>query len=443
MYLKNSLHKVHQSFWYLPAFYSVIAVLLAYLSVEVDFWMDLRQLHMRFPGFMITDRNTTQLILSALATSILTMTAITFSSIMVLLSTYLAQYSPRTLDNFLSDMVTRRVLGIFIGSFLYFVLVLLWMNISDQQSFLVIPSLSVFLSALCLGFFVYFIHHVGTWIQVNNLIQDITDNCISILSSHKDDRSDLVSSTSSPWSSWENEEYKTKECRTASSEFSGYLQFIDLDKMVELATRDDILIRFEKNIGDYVDEGTILFSYWSLDDRSFNIEDYLQNIRVGTQRTTEQDIEYGIQKLTEIALRAISPAVNDPYTAITCIQRLGKILSRLAQTSLEEPYIYDSEKNLRVILNTGEFSQVLYKSFYQIRHYGKQDVSVIGAIFEALTLIAEKSAVPMKDSIWEFAKAIVEGIDRSALIHLDFKYLNYKLDVLARHTGHQKEKQLL
>ncbi|WP_408009614.1 DUF2254 domain-containing protein [Pseudalkalibacillus sp. A8] len=443
MFLKNSFHKIHQSFWYLPAFYSLIATILAYVSVEVDFWMDFHQLHMRFPSFLMTDRNTIQLVLGALATSILTMTAITFSSIMVLLSTYLSQYSPRTLDNFLSDMVTRRVLGIFIGSFLYFVLVLVWMNISDQHSFLVIPSLTVLFSAICIGFFVYFIHHVGTWIQVNNLIQDITDNCLSILSSHKVDRSNLDTSATSPWSSWENEEYQLKECRKATSKFSGYLQFIDLDRIVQLATRDDLIIRFEKNIGDYVDEGTALFSYWSLDDHTFEIEDYLQNIRVGAHRTTEQDIEYGIQKLTEIALRAISPAVNDPYTAITCIQRLGKILSRLAQTSLEEPYIYDNEKNLRIILNTGEFSQVLYKSFYQIRHYGKQDVSVIGAIFEALTLIAEKSAHPIKDSIWKFAKAIVEGIDRTALIHLDFQYLNYKLDELARFTGHQKEKHLL
>ncbi|MCF6411143.1 DUF2254 domain-containing protein [Pseudalkalibacillus salsuginis] len=443
MYLKNSLHRIHQSFWYLPAFYSFIATILAYVSVEIDFWMDLEDLHMHFPYFMITDRNTTQLVLGALATSILTMTAITFSSIMVLLSTYLSQYSPRTLDNFLSDIVTRRVLGIFIGSFLYFVLVLVWMNISGQRSFLVIPSLTVSLSAICIGFFVYFIHHVGTWIQVNNLIQDIADNCLSILTSHRVDRSNLDTSAASPWASWENEEYQLKECRKVASKMSGYLQYIDLDRILQLATRDDLIIQFEKNIGNYVDEGTVLFSYWSLDDHAFEIDDYLQNIRVGTQRTTEQDIEYGIQKLTEIALRAISPAVNDPYTAITCIQRLGKILSRLAQTSLEEPYIYDRDKNLRIILNTGVFSQVLYKSFYQIRHYGKQDVSVIGAIFEALMLIAEKSTPSIKDEVWKFAKAIVEGIDRTALIHLDFQYLNDKLDELARFTGHQKEKPLL
>lgn len=441
MYINTFFHTIRKSFWYLPLFYSLFAGILAYFSVAMDEWLYRSDTQDIFPEFMVTDRETTQIILSALATSILTMTAITFSSIMVLLSTYLSQYSPRTLNNFISDMVTRRVLGIFIGSFLFFVLVMLWMNITDQSKFLLVPSLSVALSAVCLGFFVYFIHHVGTWIQVSNLIQDITDNCLSILHKRKKERAHLTSSAKSPWSSWESEEYKLNVHQTAVSARPGFIQLIDVEAIVKHTHEDDLLIRMEKRIGDYVDQGTPLFQYWSLSDKSHDVQDYLKHIRIGGQRTSEQDIEFGIQKLTEIALRAISPGINDPQTAINCIQRLGKILSRLAEEeSMEEPYIYDKDKNLRVVLKTNTFSHVLYKTFYQIRFYGRQDVSVLAAVFEALILIAEKCQTSLKNTVWQFAMAIVEGIDRSSMIEMDYLYLNEKLDEIAKNTGHLKEK---
>ncbi|WP_349409700.1 DUF2254 domain-containing protein [Pseudalkalibacillus sp. SCS-8] len=439
MYIKPMFRKIHKSFWYLPAFYSVFALLLAYASVEMDHFLAGVGAQDQFPRFMVTDRENTRVILSALATSILTMTAITFSSIMVLLSTYLSQYSPRTLTNFISDTVTRRVLGIFIGSFLYFVLVLLWMNISDQPMFMLVPTLSVLLSAICLGFFVYFIHHVGNWIQVSNLIQDITDNCLAILQTKEAGKAHLNASETSPWSSWESDELKMSVHRVASSKRSGFIQFIDIDAFVKKAAEDDLLIRLDKKIGDYVDEGTGLFTYWSLSDGSYHIDEYIEHIQIGGQRTTEQDLEFGIQKLTEIALRAISPGINDPQTAINCIQRLGKILARLAERSMEEPYLYDREKNLRVILKTTTFAHVLYKTFYQIRFYSRQDVSVIATIIDALTMIAEKSEGPLKEAVWKFAKAVGSGIDRSALIDLDYIYLNSKLDELAKQTGHTKE----
>ncbi len=440
MFMNTFFRTIRKSFWYLPAFYSVFSVVLAYFSVVIDERLYRTDTQAAFPAFMVTDRETTQIILSALATSILTMTAITFSSIMVLLSTYLSQYSPRTLNNFISDMVTRRVLGVFIGSFLFFVLVMLWMNITDQSLFLIVPSLSVFLSAVCLAFFVYFIHHVGTWIQVSNLIQDITDNCLSILQNQKKGRKHLQTSIESPWSSWENEEYKLNAHQTATSLRPGFIQLLDLDAIVKQAHKDDLLIQMEKKIGDYVDEGTPLFQYWSLGDRPHDEKDYLKHIRIGGQRSSEQDIEFGIQKLTEIAVRAVSPGINDPQTAINCIQRLGKVLSRLAEESVEEPYIYDQDQNLRVVLKTSTFSHILYKTFYQIRFYARQDVSVLAAVFEALTLIAEKSQTSLKEKVWQFAKSIVEGIDRSAMIDLDYLYLNEKLDDIARKTGHLKEK---
>ncbi|WLD94160.1 DUF2254 domain-containing protein [Alkalihalobacillus sp. AL-G] len=441
---KNWLHKIYHSFWYQPAAYSILAVLSAFLSVEADMWMERVQLYQMIPSFLMTDRDTSRLILSALATSILTMTAITFSSIMVLLSTYLSQYSPRTLDNFLSDPVTRRVLGVFIGSFFYFLLLLVWMNISDQARFFFVPSLSILMAALCLGFFVYFIHHVGTWIQVNNLIQNITDNCLGILERNELHHSNLTSSGSSPWSNWEEDELKLKESKSVTSVQSGYIQNIDLEALIQLAKRDDLLLKMDRNIGDYVDNGSPLFSYWSLGDRSFTIDTYIDTIRIGERRTTEQDLEFGIQKLTEIALRAISPAVNDPYTAIISIHKLGRVLSRLAQTFAEEPYFYDDEKNLRVIIKQDTFSYVLYKSFYQLRHYGRQDVSVLAAMVEALSLIAENNeSIQVKNTLWQFVKAVCEGTDRSMLITMDVHYLNGKIDELARLTGHSKEKQLL
>jgi uncharacterized membrane protein len=109
---------------------------------------------------------------------------------------------------------------------------------------------------------------------------------------------------------------------------------------------------------------------------------------LGKERTEQQDVEFPIEQLVEIALRAISPAVNDPFTAIRCIDRLSAGLSHLAQRNFPSPYRYDDHKNLRVIAERVTFTGLVNTAFNQIRQYGKSDVAVTIRLLEAIATIA-------------------------------------------------------
>ncbi|MGA9227664.1 MAG: DUF2254 family protein, partial [Mesobacillus sp.] len=163
--------RIRESIWLLPGIYSIFAFLLALLVIYID--------HNELaegivPSFLMTSIDLAQTILGSISAALLTMTTITFSTIMVVLTTYSSQFSPRTLNNFVEDPVTMRVLGIFMGGFVYSTLSLLFMSESWYKNDVISATVGVFLAFICLAFFAYFIHNVATSIQVSKLIREIT-----------------------------------------------------------------------------------------------------------------------------------------------------------------------------------------------------------------------------------------------------------------------------
>jgi uncharacterized membrane protein len=436
---RGFINQLRNSFGYLPAVYSVFAVLLALLTIYLDSWLEETGVHHNFPEIMLSDRELSQLIVSSLASSILTVTAIIFSTIMVVLTTYLSQYSPRTINNFLADQTTRRILAVFVSSFVYYLLVLLWMKTSKPLDYITIPSIAVLIGIINLGFFVYFIHHVGKFIQVINLIQQVTNNTILSIEKRYEEFYQTNQHTNAPWNEWETEEIKQRSSNHFLAQASGYIRQIQIKKIIVQAKLDGLIIKMEKQIGDYVDEESILFTYWESNSGDLVETAYIQFFEIGYQRSNEQDIEFGIQKLSEIGLRAISPAINDPNTAITCIHRLGKILARLGRMNIATPQYYDDEKNLRLIVLQKSFEDYLYTSFYQLRQYSTGDISVIGATIDAFIIIAENNDDTIKTILWKFSKHILSGVEQEKLIEPDLQFLNKKIMDLAKITKHHNE----
>lgn len=432
--------RLKNSFGYLPAVYSVFAVILALLTINLDLWLEETGVHHNVSEMLLTDRELSQLILSSLASSILTVTAIIFSTIMVVLTTYLSQYSPRTITNFLADQTTRRILAVFVSSFVYYLLVLLWMKTTQPLDYILVPSIAVMIGIINLGFFVYFIHHVGKFIQVINLIQQVTDHTIQAIERKYEEFYQTDQHTNAPWNEWEQEEIRQLTPKYFLAQASGYIQQIKIQGLISQAKADGLIIKMEKQLGDYVDEESILFTYWESSPNNLYETAYLNYFEVGYQRS-DDDIEFGIQKLSEIGLRAISPAINDPNTAITCIYRLGKVLSRLGKLHLTTPQFYDDEKNLRLIIQQKGFEDYLYKSFYQLRLYSTGDVSVIAAAIDAFIVIAENNNKAIKTILWNFAKCYMSGIERNHFIDLDLQFLNKKMLKLAVITKHKGEFQ--
>jgi uncharacterized membrane protein len=170
----------------------------------------------------------------------------------------------------------------------------------------------------------------------------------------------------------------------------GYVQAIDNDGLMSLATRNNLLLRLEYRPGDFVARGSNLVLIWSDQDPDEEIADQIQDaFSLGVQRLRMQDVEFAVNQLVEIAVRALSPGINDPFTAVVCIDRLGAALAHLAERSIPSAYRYDDESKLRLITDAVTFAGVVDQAFNQIRQYGRSSVAVTIRLLGTIAVIGE------------------------------------------------------
>jgi uncharacterized membrane protein len=170
---------------------------------------------------------------------------------------------------------------------------------------------------------------------------------------------------------------------------SGYLQAVDMDGLMEIAVRHDLLIRFENRPGHYVIKDSVLARVLPAGkpERGTWEEKVREAFLLGRQRTQEQDVEFLILELAEIAVRALSPGVNDPHTAITCIDRLGSALAELAGRDLPPPCRHDEGGRLRLVTRAHDFEGIVDASLDQIRQYGRSSVAVTIRLLEMIAAV--------------------------------------------------------
>jgi uncharacterized membrane protein len=289
------------------------------------------------------------------------------------------------------------------------------------------PLLTVILAITCLLFFILFIHHSATFVQVNNLIEKITRRSLYLV----EKKSELYEGeTFEKWDRWEESELREEDGMPIYSNKMGYIQQIPYSKLVDLATQNESIIRLNSDVGNYVKEGSRIATVWMKGSSTFSADTFLNSIAIGTERINDQDLEFSIQKLVDIALRAISPSVNDPHTAVNCTNRIGTILSKIGHTYDPKEAFFDKERNLRVLSTPKPFFQYLYKSFYQIRHYGKDDVSMLNGILDALILTADGQRKEIKADVQRFHQYLLTSIDLNELPDLDREFLLHTSEVL-------------
>ncbi|WP_423802498.1 DUF2254 domain-containing protein [Neobacillus sp. SAB-20_R2A] len=430
---------IRGSFWYLPALYSLVAFILAILTIRFDFFLSARPDILKYvPNLLLSDKGLAQTVLGSISSALLTMTTITFSSILVVLTTFLSNFSPRTLQNFITDHSTQRVLGSFVGGFVYSVILLLLLRETEEKTTFLSPSFAILVTIICLAAFIFFVHHTSNWIQVGHLIFRISSETKKVV----EEKYSINETVEVKREEYDFESHEKHDPILIKAPETGYIEVINEAALLEVAVRNNGIIRIEKKQADFVNQGSPLFSVWNMADEG--LENELSTyFSIGPTRSPYHNVEFGLKKLVEIALRAISPAVNDPNTAVNCIEQIGSILEGLGQKQLPKPLKYDKQGNLRLITKQLLFSDYLYLSFYQIRHYGQEDISIIRAILKALTVIAETNDSTIKNTVWEFTAYILEGIQDKKLISLDRRYLNDLLLILAKACKRQHEFKVL
>ncbi|MCA1053815.1 DUF2254 domain-containing protein [Rossellomorea aquimaris] len=419
--MKKLFMKIKKGLWLVPAAYSLASLGLAILTITLDtYWI--HKIEPFLPQAMLTSIDLAQTVLSAIASSLLTMTTFTFSTIMVVLTTYSSQFSPRTLQNFVKDKTTLRGLGIFLGGFIYSIISLLFMRQTLEEHLVSSAFVGVLYAIVCLSFFAYFIHHIATSIQISRLVERLEEEALKVLKFYKKLQAEHSVET---YKEIPEEQYTTMyEARAPKS---GFIQYVDFSDMIKAASEEQVLIDFRKEVGDFVKEGEVIFNIYG----SKGIQtDFITYIFIGRERMGEYDLAYSLQKIVEIALRAISPGINDPNTARDAIKYIGVILSEMNELRDGVVRMKDEAGENRVFFHLFSFNKILYKTFYQLVHYGKGDISVILSIMDALIMIYNEVDTSRKHIIFDFHNYLVHGMNKEEMQEWDLYYLNKKIEQL-------------
>ncbi|WP_019415834.1 DUF2254 domain-containing protein [Paenisporosarcina sp. TG20] len=417
--------KFKESIWFVPSLYGLLSVILAVIFSAIDLILEDFLLE-SVPHVILTTVDLAQIILGGLSAALLTMTTFTFSTILVVLTTYSSQFSPRTMKNFVRDPMVWRVLGIFMGGFIYTTLSLLFMQESINGETVISSFVGVLYAMVCLGFFAAFIYHIAQNIQVNKLIEKLAIEGEEAVAGYEKllKRENLTTNIDGKWSA-----HPIAHPIIAGQD--GYIQLFDIIQLVSLAKKYDGRIEIEFYIGDFVPSGSTVVTLYLKE--STEIEENPEKLfTIGRERDTRQDPVFAIQKMVEVSLRSISPGINDPNTAIHNIHQLGRLLGRYSQLPKADLIFMDKENKQRVKLSLHRFDEVLYHTFYQLSHFGQGDVSVLGAMTDSLINAAQLAPIQSKEDIWKIQLYIIESMDKNEIQSLDRQFYQRKIDLLAK-----------
>ncbi len=388
--------RLRSSLWFLPAMIVTGLVLLALGLIELDTTGHSQALR-AFPRLFGAQAEGTRGMLEAIASATITVAGVVFSVTTVALSLTSSQYSSRVLRNFLRDRSNQVALGVFVGIYAYCLVVLRTIRGGDANPF--VPSFAS-LGAIALAFvgialLIHFIHHITTSIQASRILASIhaetsaaVDRLYPQALGDAAPRSEVV------------EFDHGAQWHPIASRAAGYLTSVDGDALLRLACEHHGVVRLERRIGDFVARGQPIaaFAGDSFDD------DFAQALRelvsIGEQRSMEQDAAFGVRQLVDVGLKALSPAVNDPTTAIMCVDRLSDVLLHLADRAVPSPF-RDAGGAVRVIAASHSFVSFLDLSLEELRYAAREQPTVLARMIDALHALAAATCAARRDAVIE------------------------------------------
>ncbi len=370
-------------------------------------------------------------LLSATAGAIITTLGLVLSITVLTLSIASSQFGQRLLRRYMRDRGTQACIGIFAATFVFSLLTLLSVTSRANEKEYV-PWLSIWISTLwalaCIGVLVYYINHVALSIQVNNVLADLSsDFRWAIRQNHGTNIPAAISPS------------EVRSDVVLRAPVTGYIQLIDYRALVSAAAEVDAVVRFLFRPGEFVVQGTILAVAEGLESIRL-VEEFGRMVRIGERRTLAQDPEFALSQIVEIALRAMSPGINDPNTAVACVNWLTDGLRELARDAPRSFMHVDSGGNLRVIERVNELQNVVAAAYDPIRQVARNSPMLTVGMLHSISLIApfveaEAGRAALKNQVQlvreGFSSDAISG-DREAVTAA------YRLAVEALSAGHAK-----
>ena len=394
----------------MPTMLVLVAIGLAVGAIELDGVLG-DDLGTRFPRLFGAGAEGSRELLSAIASSTITVAGVVFSITIVTLSLAAAQYSPRVLRNFMSDRANQVVLGVFVGVFVYCVLVLRTIR-SGEEGF--VPGASILIAiALALtgiAFLIFFIHHTATSIQVSEIAARIWGETMNALRRGRPESYENTASVR------EIEAWFTR-CAHVQATATGYIQRVDISALIRWAKEHERALWVEKAVGEFVVAGECLARVRDAEPVQDNAASGLHEaFTVNTYRDVTQDPAFGLQQLVEIALKALSPGVNDTGTARDALNYITAIMVEIVRSPRPAHCVRRDGDSPILVARMRGFDELAQLAFAPLRRNATRNFEVTRHLLVALKLLSElANDATVRRTIAQEIAAVDEAFDRSSV----------------------------
>jgi uncharacterized membrane protein len=368
--------KLRASYWYIPLLMCVISFLLSVLTLRLDHifvwqWLE------KWGWFHASNPEGARSILSTIATSMITVAGVTFSMTIVAVAFAGSQVGPRLTSNFMRDRANQITLGTFIATFLFCLFILLALFNANKEGIpqingqVFIPQISLLMAIIftisSLVVLIYFIHHIPESINMSNVIAKVGEELNSQISCQF------------PINIGKEHTQKSIDLSLLKKTFvesttQGYIRILGGNSLIDIATKNDFIIQLEVRPGTFITEGSTLLTIYS----SQKVDEHITKqctdaFALGHKRNQEQDILFLVDEMVEIIARALSPGINDPFTAMTCLDWLQSSIQKLSKTDEPSAYRADIENKLRLITKPIPFQEFCDLIFSRVQPYVGKD----------------------------------------------------------------------
>lgn len=387
-------HKTITSIAFVPAITALTFLILSFLLIELDFSETGKALKSNQKWLRLKDADTARSIISAIVAGIISLTVFSFSMVMILLSQVASQLSNRVLDKLIGNRFQQTVLGFYIGTIVYALFLL--STIRDIDSGVNIPSLSTYLlitfTIIDIFLFIYFLHYITRSVIYDTIIHKIHDNT----------KKSLIKNCTLKTSPIQSKIQISG--KTINAYKSGIFQGIEQEEFLKFCVKLDIVIEFVHPVGTFIleDNPILIVNYKQpLPDDFEKDLSLIINIFRGQEINTSS--HYGFKQLMEIAIKALSPGINDPGTAVLCLQALADLLA-LRLEHYPQSEIKDENDVLRITHYEMSFKELFEVSFFPIWDYGKEDRLIQNEMNHILNQLKAKKDNPEINKLLEVVK---------------------------------------
>lgn len=385
-YLWNRWDAVRNSYWFVPALLCLASILLAELLPYVD--RELTASGFAYPAWIRTTMDAARATLSTISASMVTVAGTVFSITVVTLAMASQQFGPRLLRTFMEDVPTQWSLGTFLATSVYSLLVLRVVEYDPAGN--AAPHFAVLLAVLfalgSMATLIFFVHHTAQLIQAPQIVATVAldlDKAIERLFPRELGQEESDAEPASIRSTELGEDFQA-----VASAYEGYIQGIDVETLVHFAERHRLVLHLHCRPGHFIRNGLTIAHAWGEEEFPEQLASRVNDaIVVGTRRTPRQDVECSVNELVEVAVRSLSPGINDPFTAMNCVDRLSAALAKLAQRALSPSQFFNQQGRLVLVIPNVTFADVLDAALNQIRQYGRESVAVNIRMLEALASV--------------------------------------------------------